>query len=52
MFGSVVLGIPDEAFEDPLEEYKAKKGYKLDTELTADDWKALIAELQEGRPRA
>ncbi len=28
MFGSVVLGIPDEAFEHPLAEYKAKKGYK------------------------
>jgi pyruvate, orthophosphate dikinase len=25
MFGSVVLGIPDEAFEHPLEEYKQKR---------------------------
>ena len=41
MFGTVVLGIPDEAFEDPLKEYKQKKGYKLDTEMTADDWKAI-----------
>jgi len=41
MFGSVVLGIDDEAFEDPLDEYKEKKGYKLDTEMTAEDWKAL-----------
>jgi pyruvate,orthophosphate dikinase len=41
MFGSVVLGIPDEAFEHPLAEYKAKKGYKQDTEMTADDWKAI-----------
>ncbi len=41
MFGSVVLGIPDEAFEEPLEAFKAKKGCKLDTELTAEDWKAL-----------
>jgi pyruvate,orthophosphate dikinase len=41
MFGSVVLGIPDEAFEHPLAEYKAKKGYKLDTEMTSDDWKAI-----------
>jgi pyruvate,orthophosphate dikinase len=40
-FGAVVLGIPDEAFEDVLEEYKHQKGYKLDTELTAEDWKAL-----------
>jgi pyruvate,orthophosphate dikinase len=41
MFGSVVLDIPDEAFEDPMNEYKEKKGYKLDTELTGEDWKAL-----------
>jgi len=41
MFGTVVLGIPDEAFEDPLKEYKQKKGYKLDTEMTAEDWKAI-----------
>jgi pyruvate,orthophosphate dikinase len=41
MFGSVVLDIPDEAFEDPMNEYKEKKGYKLDTELSGEDWKAL-----------
>ncbi len=41
MFGSVVLGIDDEAFEEPLNAYKEKKGYKLDTEMTAEDWKAL-----------
>ena len=42
MFGSVVLGIPDEAFEHPMDEYKKNKGYKLDTEMTAEDWKALV----------
>jgi pyruvate,orthophosphate dikinase len=42
MFGTVVLNIPDEAFEEPMAEYKAKKGYKLDTEMTAEDWKALV----------
>jgi pyruvate,orthophosphate dikinase len=41
MFGSVVLGISDEEFEEPLEEYKSDKGYKVDTDLNADDWKAL-----------
>jgi pyruvate,orthophosphate dikinase len=41
MFGSVVLDIPDEAFEDPMDEYKEEKGYKLDTELTGKDWKVL-----------
>jgi pyruvate,orthophosphate dikinase len=41
MFGTVVLDIPDEAFENPLDEYKKDKGYKSDTELSADDWKSL-----------
>jgi pyruvate,orthophosphate dikinase len=41
MFGEVVLGIPDEKFEHPMAEYKEKKGVKADTELTAEDWKAL-----------
>jgi pyruvate,orthophosphate dikinase len=41
MFGSVVLNIDDEAFEEPLDKMKEAKGYKLDTEMTADDWKAL-----------
>lgn len=46
-FGSVVLGIPDEAFEDELEAYKEHKGYKLDTDLTADDLKALTNQFKE-----
>ncbi len=47
MFGTVVLGIPDEAFEEPLKEYKHRKGYKLDTEMTADDWKEMVHEFRE-----
>jgi len=42
MFGTVVLGIEDEAFEQPMADYKAKKGYKTDTQMNADDWKALV----------
>ena len=42
MFGTVVLNIADEAFEDPMAEYKAHKGYRLDTEMKAEDWKALV----------
>ena len=42
MFGSVVMGIDDEAFEDPMDAFKEEKGYKLDTELTADDLKELV----------
>jgi len=42
MFGSVVLGIPDEAFEHPLKEYKRKKSYKFDTDMTAEDWMQIV----------
>jgi pyruvate,orthophosphate dikinase len=41
MFGSVVLDLPDEAFEDVLDEYKRRKGVKADTDLDAKDWKDL-----------
>lgn len=41
MFGSVVLGLPDEAFEDVLTEFKAERGAKADTDLTAEDLKEL-----------
>ncbi|GAB4538811.1 MAG: pyruvate, phosphate dikinase [Anaerolineae bacterium] len=41
MFGSVVLGIPDEHFEEALAELKAERGLKSDTDLTAEDWKEL-----------
>jgi pyruvate,orthophosphate dikinase len=42
MFGSVVMGISDEAFEDVLEAVKHKKGAKQDTDLTAADLKDLV----------
>ncbi len=47
MFGSVVLDLPDEAFEDVLEEFKEHKGVKSDTDLSAEDWKKLTAKFQE-----
>ncbi|MGD8822526.1 MAG: PEP/pyruvate-binding domain-containing protein, partial [Anaerolineales bacterium] len=47
MFGSVVLGMDDEAFEEPLNEFKKEKGYKSDTELSAEDWKKLTEEFKQ-----
>ncbi len=41
MFGTVVMDVADEAFENPLKEYKAKKGYKLDTEMSAENWREM-----------
>ncbi len=46
MFGSVVLGIDDEAFEHPLDKYKKAKGYTADTDMNAEDWKTLIDEFK------
>jgi pyruvate,orthophosphate dikinase len=37
MFGRIVLDIPATAFDEPFDALKAKRGVKLDTELTADD---------------
>ena len=39
MFGSVVMGAPDEAFEEVITEARLKSGVETDTQLTADDWK-------------
>ena len=42
MYSNVVLEVDHHHFEDILEEYKDRKGYHLDTDLKADEWKALI----------
>ncbi len=42
MFGDVVLGVAHHDFEHVLEEIKAKKGAKLDTDLSADDLQEVI----------
>jgi len=47
MFGSVVLGIEDEAYEHPLDAAKVAKGVKNDTELTADDLKTLVEKFKK-----
>ncbi len=43
-FGKVVLGIPDEAFEEALDHMKEKVGAKVDTDLTTEHLKALTDE--------
>ncbi len=44
MFGDVVLGVKHEKFEALLEKKKNEAGAKLDTELTAEHLRALIAD--------
>jgi len=41
MFGSVVMGVPDEPFEDVITERRKNRGVKTDAELSAEDWKAV-----------
>ncbi len=41
MFGSVVLGVPDEPFEEVIAEVKQERGIKNDVELNADEWKVI-----------
>jgi pyruvate,orthophosphate dikinase len=43
MYSDVVLGIEHHLFEDILAEHKDANGYSLDTELTAEDWQALVS---------
>ena len=42
MYGSVVLGIPDEIFEEKLDEKKEEVGAEIDTDLTAGHLKELV----------
>ena len=46
MFGSVVMLVPDEPFEEVLTAARAKAGVKTDTELSAEDWKAVAEEFK------
>ena len=47
MFGNVVMEIPKEKFEHVFDGQKKKRRTKLDTDLTADDLKAVIAEYKK-----
>ncbi|MBP5398873.1 MAG: pyruvate, phosphate dikinase [Alphaproteobacteria bacterium] len=47
MFSDVVLGADLELYEEALENMKKSKGYTSDTDLTADDLKALVAQYKE-----
>jgi pyruvate, orthophosphate dikinase len=47
MFGETVFNLDDEVFEHPMAKYKEQKGYKLDTEMTAEDWRELVSIFKE-----
>jgi len=44
MYSNVVLEIGHHHFEEVLDSFKDRKGYTLDTDLSAADWKGLIGQ--------
>ncbi|MCZ8182576.1 MAG: pyruvate, phosphate dikinase [Beijerinckiaceae bacterium] len=56
MYSNVVLDLDHHNFEDILEEFKDSKGFTLDTELSAEDWKQIVGAYKDcvneklGRP--
>jgi pyruvate,orthophosphate dikinase len=46
MYSDVVMGMDKEALEHLLEQKKEEKGVHLDTDLTAADWKDLVAKFK------
>lgn len=56
MYSDVVLGAGHDAFEEILDAFKSTRGLSLDTELSADDWEAIVADYKQlvgnelGRP--
>ena len=56
MYSNVVLGLDHHMFEEILDDAKDRVGAYVDTDLTADDWKAVVADYKSavegelGRP--
>ena len=46
MFGSVVMNVPDDAFEHYLTEVKRNRGVQSDVELSAEDWVQITDEFK------
>ena len=47
MFGSVVLDIPDDGFEEVITRQRDRAGVQVDAELGADDWKEVTTEFRK-----
>ena len=47
MYADVVMGLDHEVFEDILEDEKARFGHELDTDLSAEEWKQVIARYKQ-----
>jgi pyruvate, orthophosphate dikinase len=47
MYSDVVLGVSHDHFEDILETFKEDNGHLLDTDLSEDDWQAVVVLFKE-----
>jgi pyruvate,orthophosphate dikinase len=47
MYGQVVLGIDHHHFEELIENHKLETGASLDTDLSAEDWQAIVSGFKE-----
>lgn len=47
MFGSVVMGLPDELFEQVITAARRRAGVETDAKLTAEHWQAVTREFKE-----
>lgn len=47
MYGGVVLGLGHDIFEEILEDEKARLGRALDTDVTAEEWRGVVARYKE-----
>ena len=52
MYSDVVLGVHHHTYEDIIERHKDDEGYMLDTEMTADDWAAVIEKFKAATKKA
>ncbi len=47
MFGSVVMGVPDEVFEAVITARRKTAGVQVDSQLSADDWREVTRKFKE-----
>jgi pyruvate,orthophosphate dikinase len=47
MYGQVVLGVEHHYFEELIENHKLDSGATLDTDLSAEDWKAIVVSFKD-----
>ncbi|MES2036028.1 MAG: PEP/pyruvate-binding domain-containing protein, partial [Pseudomonadota bacterium] len=51
MYSNVVLDLDHHMFEEILDDHKDSLGHSVDTALTADDWKAVVADYKKAVQR-